>query len=296
MSPAIYKKLEQRTHQVYDSSPWISRDELVEKIIKTVRRLRLSSSDVKELVDMLGKLSVDEITKKLRDKGFAISSFDTWSILERLRVEGYLRVITTKPPETLAVQVETKVMAPAKEAIVHREQPVEEASISLEIGGTSIEIPVPEIPATVGAPAEVSAEVAMVALIPQEIQEKINVIKESKILERYFAMNEYLKAAAVLPREGHVTLISMYRDIALADVEIAAASTVVVKHAMHVATSMDLGEMKEVIIDSDLGYLVLAELPKELVIVAVFSSEAPVGLMIRDFMSLRNEIVEILST
>ncbi|MCR8453965.1 MAG: hypothetical protein NDP13_03150 [Crenarchaeota archaeon] len=290
------KKHEQRTHQVYDSSPWVSRDELIDRILKTVRRLRILPSDAEELVGMLGKSSVDEITKKMRDKGIPISSYDMWSILERLRAEGYLRVITTKPPEAIAVAVETKVMTPTIETVTPRERPpLESAPISLEIEGKSIEIPVPEVPITAGVHAEI-AGAAFVALVPQELQEKINIVKESRILERYFAINEYLKAAAVLSREGNVTLLSMYRDIALADVEIAAASTVIVKHALHVVSSMALEQLKEIIINSDLGYLVLSELPRETVIVAIFSAEVPVGLMIRDFMSMRNEIVEILST
>jgi len=292
------KKFEQRIHQVYAASPWVSREELINKILKTLKRLKLSEDDIKELVDMLGDFSVDEITKKLRERGIIFSPMDLWTLLERLRADGYVRVITTKSPKPISAEVEAKVMSVVEEAIPPEERPVEVPALPSEVESVLSKIPVPEVPgeSIQAATTIVGEPTAMVQMIPPELQEKISIVRETKIVERYFAINEYLKAVAILPREGNIILLSMYRDVNVADAEVAAASTTIVYHASQVAGNTDLGDLKEIIVDSDLGYLVLARLPGELVLVALFSADVTIGLMIRDFMGLKNEITEILSS
>ena len=296
-SISLKKRFEQRTYQVYAASPWVSREELIAKILKTIKRLKLTEEDVKELVEMLGKFSVDEITKKLREHGTIFSPMDLWTLLEDLRKDGYVRVITTKSPAPITTKVEAKVMSVVEEAAPPPEEVISPVAPALptEVESVLSKIPIPEIP---GEITRTTAEAVstLTQAIPPELQEKVELIKEARIVERYFEINEHLKAVAILPREGHVILLSMYRDVTIADAEVAAASTTIVSHAARVADNTDLGDLKEIIIDSDLGYLVLAKLPGELVLVALFSSEVTIGLMIRDFMGLKNEISEIFAT
>lgn len=296
-SISLKKRFEQRTYQVYAASPWVSREELIAKILKTIKRLKLTEEDARELVEMLGKFSVDEITKKLREHGTIFSPMDLWTLLEDLRKNGYVRVITTKSPAPITTKVEAKVMSVVEEAAPPPEEVISPVApaIPTEVESVLSKIPIPEIPGEITRTATETVS-TLTQAIPPELQEKVKLIKEARIVERYFEINEHLKAVAILPREGHVILLSMYRDVTIADAEVAAASTTIVSHAVRVADNTDLGDLKEIIIDSDLGYLVLAKLPGELVLVALFSSEVTIGLMIRDFMGLKNEITEIFAT
>lgn len=291
------KKLQQRFHQVYALSPWVKKEELISKLPRFTKRVKLPPE---EIVSFLGEQSVEEAAKKLRTKNIPITVMDLYNVLEKLRDAGYVRVITTKAPAAIVEvksEVMPKIIAPP-EAIPKPEEleevpPVE--VIAPEIGPAEVPEKVTVTP--------VEVEIAGVPIVPEtqvpapvEIVQKVEDIKSAGIVERYFDLNEHLQAVVLLPREGNVVLLSMYRNVSLADAAVAVASTTIVSHAWNASETIRLGELKELIVESDAGFLVLSRLPRELVLVALFNKGVPIGLMIRDFMGLRKEIVEILAT
>jgi len=291
------KRLQQRFHQIYALSPWVRKEEFLGKLPKFIKRIRIPPE---EILGFLGKESVEEAAKKLRTKNIPITVMDLYNVLEKMRDAGYVRVITTKAPtvsiaEGVKKEVMPKIIAPP-------EIPKPEVE-----GVPPVEIPLPEAP-----PAEISAEVESVpleaevvgiptvpearAFAPTEVIQKVEEIKAAGIVERYFDLNDYLQAVVLLPREGNVVLLSMYRNVSLADAAVAVASTTIVSHAWNAADTVRLGELKELIVESDNGFLVMSRLPREIVLVSLFDKGVPIGLMIRDFMGMRREIAEILAT
>lgn len=286
------KKLQQRFHQVYALSPWIKREELISKLPKYMKRIKIPPE---EIVNFLGKKSVEEAAKDLRTKRIPITVMDLYNLLEKLRDSGYVRVIAAKAPEMI-VGVKTEVMPKVIAA------PPEVIKPELE-GVPPAEIVLPEAPVPEAVEAEVGATIVEVPIVPEarafaptELMQKVEEIKAARIIERYFDLNQYLQGIVLLPREGNVVLLSMYKDVSLADAAVAVASTTIVSHAWNASETIKLGELKELIVESDNGFLVMSRLPKDLVLVALFERGVPIGLMIRDFMGLRKEIVDIFAT
>lgn len=298
------KKLEQRTHQVYEISPWVAPEDVESKLIKYLKKLRITSEDVREVIAMLGKNSVEEIAKQLRSKGKPIAAIDLHKVFETLRDQGYMRVVTTKAPVRVT-EVKTEVMSVVVEAppeeVPPTEVPSPEEVLSEEI--PIPEVPMPEIPevtevTVVGGEMEVvGVPVSPVGVLTEELKQKIDQIRSAGILDRYFNMNEHLKGIAMMPREGNMILLSSYREgVNMADAEVAVASTTIINHATNAAETTQMGGLKELIVDSDNGYLLLARLPNDVVLVGLFDPEATLGLMIRDFLALKNELSEILAS
>ncbi|MEX0568761.1 MAG: hypothetical protein Q6363_006330 [Candidatus Njordarchaeota archaeon] len=286
------KKLQQRFHQVYALSPWVKEEEIINKLPKFMKRIKIPP---KEIIGFLGNKSVEEAAKELRTKRIPITVVDLYNLLEKLRESGYVRVITTKAPEMI-VEVKTEVMPKVIAP------PPELAKPELE-GVPPVEISLPEAPAPEVVEAEAETAVVEVPIVPEtrafaptELMQKVEDIKAAGIVERYFNLNQYLQGVVLLPREGNVVLLSMYRNVNLADAAVAVASTTIVSHAWNASETINLGDLKELIVESDNGFLVMSRLPKELVLVSLFEKGVPIGLMIRDFMGLRKEIVDILET
>ncbi len=291
------KKLQQRFHQVYALSPWVKKEEFINKLPRYTKRIKLPPE---QILEFLGKESVEEVAKKLRTRNIPITVMDLYNILEKLRDAGYVRVITTKAPAAIVevkAEVMPKIIAPPE--VIPKPEELE--------GVPPVELPVPEAPAPEiperGVVETFEPEIVGVPIVPEaqtlapvEIVQKVEEIKAAGIVERYFDLNEHLQAVVLLPREGNVVLLSMYKNVSLADAAVAVASTTIVSHAWNASETIRLGELKELIVESDAGFLVMSRLPRELVLVALFSKGVPIGLMIRDFMGLRKEVVEVLAT
>ncbi len=289
------KKFRQRFYRIYEPSPDLGKKDLLRLFIKATKQRRLAEL----IVEFIGKYDVNTIAQKLRRKKVAMSAMDVFDILEKLRKDGYLRVVGTGLPKEEIKRIEAKRVT---KKVVEAPPHIVEAPPAIE--APPVEIPGIEALEVIPTPLEVeSPEVQLVPIqqyvqfrpsLPEHLSRFVEGVQSAEIFERYFALNEYVKAIVLASREANIVLHSLYRDINITDTNTLAFLATITEHSDKATRVLELGEFKETIIEADLYYIMLSRLKYEIVLAAVFERDIPLGLMIRDFLSLKKEITELL--
>jgi len=291
-----FRRLQQRFYRIYEASPDLCREDMIKLFKKVSKQAMLAEV----IVDFLGKYDVNNIARELRKKHIMVSALDIFNMLEKLRKDGYLRVIGTTPPERRIGKIEAKTVS--SKIIVPQSSPIPVPSQPSEI--TTIEAPpieTPEAPLPVEIEADreiqpiIAQPIVQVELaIPEHLASIVDGIRRTEIFERYLGINEHIKAIVLASREANIILHSIYRDIDITDTNALAFLATISEHSDRVSNVLDLGEFRETIIDATLYYIMLSRLKHELVLAAIFDKSIALGLMIRDFLSLKKEVSDIL--
>jgi len=282
-------ELRQRFYRIYEASPDISRDRLVGLFKKATKQSMLAET----VVDMLGKHDVRTIARELRRRCIPVSVIDVFNAFEKLRRNGYLRVIGTSLPEKKIREKEVKtvsqkIITPAVMVSPPKVEtpPVEAPPIDMS------EIPPPT---EMGVPLEVQPvipqQVAQVEVImPMHLVKIVEAIKKLEIFERYLEFNEHIRAIVLASREANIVLHSVYRDINVTDATALAFLATISDHSDRVSKVLGLGEFRETIVEATQFYIMISRLKYDLVLATIFDKSIGLGLMIRDFLSLKGEL------
>ncbi len=278
--------------RIYETSRWISPEEISKKFIKPVsKRVKLKKDILEALLGTLdGKKSVWEISVMLRDKQFNVSPLDVYNALEAFRSVGVVRVIGLRPLEVIPhAEIYRKV--PIAETIHVPEAYEMEAVISKEekIKG------LPEAPPTIEiqeTPPKVVAPPIPEMKIPVE---KLTQGVE-KIFKRFFAINDSAETALIATHEGIAVAFFSREASEIKEGSLAAASAVILNVAKRSGQFFERGTIDEIIIKAKSGYIIIVPVTPEFVLSVSTTDGARLGMVVRDVKWVSSQIRNIVKS
>lgn len=299
-------QVQQRFYRIYEPSPDLSREVLVKLFKKASKYL----NQPEKIVEFLGKHDVRGISQELRRIGIMASAMDIFNVLEKLRQSGYLRVVGTRRPEKKVEMKEIKKVTgkvvmhvpspiPPPQAIGTKaeaplvEAPSVDSSIIDIVSEKKIQGPV-RFPETVEVQAIPVQHLKAEIVLPPHLDRIVGKVREAQVFERYMDLNEFINAIILISREANIILHSVYKNINIPDATLLAFFVTICDHADRATSTLDLGEFKETIVEADLNFIMLSKLKYEVVLAAIFDRKIALGLMIRDFLALKREVLELI--
>ena len=240
-------------------------------------------------------MDVNSLARELRERSVIVSAMDIFNILEKLRKNGYLYIAGTSIPKRKPVEENVQAVS---QVVVTPQQPIEHKVIEADeiikapsIPPEALDIDIaPEIQAI-----SIGQIVEMTSVIPTHLSKIVDGVRDAQIFERYLEINEYIKAIVLASREANIVLCSVYRDINITDSIALALLATISEHSESVAQVLNLGEFKETVVNAERYFIMLSRLKYDVVLATIFEGSIALGLMIRDFLSLKREIVELMS-
>lgn len=290
--------VEEKLYRVYETSPWLSKDEILKKYLKKIGgRFKKRADLLQELINLTdGQRTVLDVSKELRIKGFRVSPEDVFEIYERYRNKGIVRVKTVGRPEIAApAEAYMKTAIIPAESIVEklRSVPEVERVETLKDELDKLLTKLEEIPTVPEEPSEIVPS----QLVPiRKVAEDVIRIKMSGLIENLFAIDNWIDVIMLATREGDpIVFFSRTPDIDINQANLAAASAVIYSVSKTGSESFERGRVKEILILAKNGFILLRPLADVYIMISLIDRRAKLGIALRDLNWVSKEMEALIS-
>ena len=274
---------------------------VLNRIVKEMgKEEELDEKFPEELIKLLdGNNCIYDIVRELRVIGYNVSLDDVVTIINSLRAEGLIRVVSVKNPdkyeraEIVAIipKIEEETPVVTQEMV---EEKVDVSKLKDEIDTIFSEEKEGE---TRVMPEVNPLQEAETEAVPVEIV-KIGGIISEKIkfdIESLMALNNYIQHIVIATRDGLPVLqVTRKNTPALDESKIAAAASVIM--AMSTRTTDELGKkgLDNVMIKTDQSLFIIGYIDTSYILTFIMDEKTPMGLTLTDFNSLRKKIMDLI--
>ncbi len=288
--------------RVFELSPAIKGDKkeiipILQRIIKDMGKEKdVDEKFYEELINLLdGNHCIYEIVRDLRVAGYNVSLDEIVGLINSLRAEGYVRVVSVKNPdkyeraEIVAIipKIEEELTVVTPETV---EEKIDVSNLKEEIETIFSEEKEVKPPVTPFQEAESSSIPIEIVKVGEIISDKVKFDMESLM-----ALNTHIQHIVIATKDGLPVLQITKKDTpALDESKIAAAASVIM--AMSSRTTDEIGKkgLDNVVIKTDQSLFVIGYIDTAYILTFIMDANTPIGLTLTDFNSLRKKITELL--